>query len=76
MKNHGLQEKIVVNSSQKFHFIGSVGLKDGATIAKIINQTEGLMLYDQFAKVEVAKYLVDGIITNYTGFSSIFKGEN
>jgi hypothetical protein len=74
MKDHGLQEKIVVNSSQKFHVIRPVALTDGMPTGNILNQTEGFLPNNDIARADVAKYLVDGIVTDYTGFSSICKG--
>lgn len=74
MKDHGLQEDIVVNSSQKFHIIRPVGLTDGIATGKILNQTEGFLPNNDITRADVAKYLVDGIITEKTGFSSICKG--
>jgi hypothetical protein len=73
MKDHGLQEEIVVNSSQKFHIIRPVALTDGMPTGKILNKTEGFLPNNDITRADVAIYLVDGIITEKTGFSSICK---
>jgi hypothetical protein len=74
MKDHGLQEEAVVNSSQKFHIIRPVGLTDGMPTGKILNQTEGFLPNNDIARADVAKYLVDSLIADKTGFSCICKG--
>jgi|GEM_PF-830337 uncharacterized protein YbjT (DUF2867 family) len=73
MKDHGLQEDIVVNSSQKFHIIRPVGLTDGVETGKILNKTEGFMPSNIIARADVAKYLVDSMLADKNGFSSICK---
>jgi len=74
MKDHGLQEEIVVNSSRKFHIVRPVGLKDGLATGIIINQTKGFMPYNDITRADVAKYLIDNMISDKTGFSSICRG--
>lgn len=73
MKDHGLQEDAVVNSSQKFHIIRPVGLRDGEATNKITIQAEGFLPHNDILRADVAKYLVDSMIADKTGFSSICK---
>jgi hypothetical protein len=74
MNDHGLQEDIVKNSAQKFHIIRPVGLTDRIAIGKVINQTEGFLPYNDISRADVAKYIVDNLLADKTGFSSICKG--
>jgi len=65
MKDHGIQEEIVVKSSQKFHIIRPVGLTDGELTGKILNHTEGLMPNNQISRADVARYLVDSLANDF-----------
>lgn len=73
MIDHGLQENIVVKSNQNFHIVRPVGLKDGEAIGSIIVQPEGFLPYNDIRRADVAKYLVDSLLKERTGFSSICK---
>ncbi len=74
MNDHGLQEDMVVNSGQKFHIIRPVGLTDGIATGKVLNQTKGFLPNNDISRADVAKYIVDNLLADKTGFSSICKG--
>jgi len=74
MNDHRLQEDIVTNSPQRFHIIRPVGLTNGIAIGKVINQTEGFLPNNDISRADVAKYIVDNLLADKTGFSSICKG--
>jgi hypothetical protein len=75
MIDHENQEKVVINSQQKFHIIRPVGLKDGEATGNVLVQTTGYPPYNDIRRSDVANYLTRCLISNYTGFSSICKAK-
>jgi len=73
MKDHAAQEEIVINSTYKYHILRPVGLTDGDLTGKTLNQTQGFLPNNQISRADVAKYLVESLINEKIGFSSICK---
>jgi len=75
MIDHENQEKTVINSNQQFHIIRPVGLKDGEATGKVLVQPEGFLPFNDIRRSDVAQYLVDCMLNEYTGFSSICRAK-
>jgi len=73
MEDHNLQEEIVTSSSFDFHIVRPVGLTDEGLSESIICKNEGTMPSDKISRADVALYLVDSMLNDKTGFSSISK---
>lgn len=71
MNDHTAQEAVITKSSHEFHIVRPVGLTDGKLSANVLNQTQGLMPSNQISRADVALYLVESMLLNKTGFSSI-----
>jgi nucleoside-diphosphate-sugar epimerase len=74
MNDHEIQEKVVIESNNPYHIVRPVGLTDGMATGNIINQTEGFLPNNDISRADVAKYVVDSLLAEKTGFSSICKG--
>ncbi len=73
MKDHELQEETIVNSGFEFHIIRPVGLTDGLATGKIIIQNSGILPNNTISRSDAAQYLVDSLLSDQSGFSSICK---
>ncbi|MFN0204212.1 MAG: NAD(P)-binding oxidoreductase [Bacteroidia bacterium] len=73
MKDHELQEEAIVNSGLKFHIIRPVALNDGLATGKIIIQNARFLPNNTISRADVAQYLVESLLSNKSGFSSICK---
>ena len=71
MTDHGVQEILVIDSGYKYHIIRPVGLKDNAPNGEVHVQDEGYLPSQAIQRADVAKYLVDSLVENKEGFSSI-----
>lgn len=71
MNDHEAQEKIVQASGQTFHIVRPVGLKDGAATGKVLVQNQGVLPKNTIQRADVAQYLVDSLIGDREGYSSI-----
>lgn len=71
MNDHTIQEETITKSSFEFHIIRPVGLTNGELSGKVLNQTEGMMPSNQISRADVARYLVENMVNNKVGFSSI-----
>ncbi len=71
MKDHEAQEKIVRESGQAFHIIRPVGLKDGDATGNVLVQNQGVLPKNTIQRADVAQYLVDSLVEEKAGFSSI-----
>ncbi|MEL7534993.1 MAG: NAD(P)-binding oxidoreductase [Bacteroidota bacterium] len=74
MLDHEKQEKIVEESGQKFHIVRPVGLKDGPANGNVLLQNQGVLPKNTIQRADVAQYLVDSLLENKEGFSSICQG--
>lgn len=74
MKDHTLQEDYVKKNSGGYHIVRPVALKNGPKSGKINEQTGGKLPNGDITRADVAKYLVDSMISNKTGANSICKG--
>lgn len=75
MQDHGLQEEAVVKSGFPFHIIRPVGLTDGVATGKVLVQNAGFLPNNSIARADVALYLVESLLSDRSGFSSICKEE-
>ena len=73
MLDHNLQEEIVTKSFKKFHIVRPVELTNGNLTGKIHDQKEGFLPSSKISRADVAKYLVEAMLNNKNGFSSICK---
>lgn len=73
MTDHNIQEEIVTSSSLEFHIVRPVGLTDGELSGNVICKNEGTMPSDKISRADVALYLVESMVDNKSGFSSICK---
>ncbi len=71
MNDHAIQEKMVIDSQLKFHIIRPVGLKDGEATDTVHVQEKGYLPKEYIQRADVAKYLIDSLLENKEGFSSI-----
>lgn len=71
MNDHKNQEGIVTESQFQYHIIRPVALKDGNATANIYTNSEGFLPSNYITRADVAKYMVDCLIAEKTGFSSI-----
>jgi len=75
MLDHNIQEEIVTISSQEFHIVRPVELTNGELTGKIHDQKQGFSPGSKISRADVAKYLVEGMLNNKNGFSSICKSD-
>jgi len=75
MLDHNIQEEIVTISSQEFHIVRPVELTNGELTGKIHDQKQGFLPGSKISRADVAKYLVEGMLNNKNGFSSICKSD-
>jgi nucleoside-diphosphate-sugar epimerase len=75
MKDHKIQEDVVVNSQVQYHILRPVGLKDGNSLGVIHVQNEGFLPRNDIRRADVAKYLVDSMSEGKTGISGICQGQ-
>jgi len=71
MIDHGVQERFVTESDCKYHIIRPVGLKDNEATGDVHVQADGYLPSQAIQRADVAKYLVDSLVSNTYGFSSI-----
>lgn len=71
MLDHSLQETYLKNSSIPVHIIRPVGLRDGEGQGEVHVQNEGFLPGNVIQRADVAKYLVECLLENKTGVSSI-----
>ena len=71
MKDHELQEEIVVSNTGGYHIIRPVGLTNEIGSGKIIAEEENALLNSKVSRANVAKYLVDSMSENVSGKHSI-----
>jgi nucleoside-diphosphate-sugar epimerase len=74
MNDHRLQENHVMNNSNEFHIVRPVALKNGPLSEKINEQTGGQLPNGDITRADVAKYIIDGMLSNKKGANSICKG--
>lgn len=75
MIDHEKQEAAVIKSKQKFHIIRPVGLKDGEATGNVLVKPDGFPPFNDIRRSDVAKYLVECMLSGYEGFSSICKAK-
>lgn len=73
MKEHKLQEIAIIESGLKHHITRPVALKNGPSTGNIHNQTQGFLPHGDITRADVAKYMVDSLLANKQGTSSICK---
>jgi len=73
MLDHNLQEEIVTKSLKEFHIVRPVELTNGDLTGKIHDHKEGFLPSSKISRADVAKYLVEAMLNNKNGFSSICK---
>lgn len=73
MKNHNLQEKYVITNSGSYHIIRPVALKNGPQTGQVNEQTGGRLPNGDITRSDVAKYLIEGLLSNKKGANSICK---
>ena len=71
MNDHQQQEELVKSSSYPYHIIRPVGLKDGKSSRGIHVQPEGFLPGNTIMRVDLAIYLIDSMVENKTGESSV-----
>jgi nucleoside-diphosphate-sugar epimerase len=71
MNDHQKQEELVTNSPYPYHIIRPVGLKDGESLGDYHVQTEGFLPDNTILRADLAKYLVQSMVENKSGFSAI-----
>jgi hypothetical protein len=71
MLDHNLQEEIVTKSSLEYHIIRPVELTNGELSGKLHDQKQGFLPWSKISRADVAKYLVEAMLNNKNGFSSI-----
>jgi nucleoside-diphosphate-sugar epimerase len=74
MKDHELQESYINNYSGQYHIIRPVALKDTAGTGKIIENNDAPLPNSDISREDVATFIVDGVLSNKVGVSSICKG--
>jgi nucleoside-diphosphate-sugar epimerase len=75
MTDHGLQEEYVMaNNPGGYHIVRPVALKNGPESGKINEQTGGQLPNGDITRADVAKYIIDGMLSNKKGANSICKG--
>ena len=74
MTDHDLQENAVVSNTDKYHIIRPVALKNGPATGNIHTQTAGKLPNGTILRADLAKYLVDSMLSNTTGVSSVCSG--
>ena len=71
MKDHELQEEVVCSNKGGYHIIRPVGLTNESGSDKIIAEEEKVLPKSKISRANVAKYLVDSLISNVKGKHSI-----
>ncbi len=71
MKDHELQEKVVVSNPGGYHIIRPVGLTNDIGSGKIIAEEEKALSNSKISRANVAKYIVDSMNENITRNHSI-----
>ncbi len=71
MEDHQQQEEFVTNSSYPYHIIRPVGLKDGESLGEVHVQNEGFLPSNSIKRVDVAKFLIKGMLEDLSGISAI-----
>ena len=71
LKDHELQENIVSSNLGGFHIIRPVALKNSEATENILSVSEGPLPNGDISRADVAKFLVEGMLSDQTGFSSI-----
>ena len=71
MLDHNLQEEIVTKSFPEYHIVRPVELTNGDLTGKIHDRKEGFLPGSKISRADVAKYLVEAMLNNKNGFSSI-----
>jgi len=74
MKDHELQERIVISNSGGYHIIRPVALKNGEATGNIYSQKEGPLPKGDISRADVGKFLIDSMLSDKNGCSSICKG--
>lgn len=73
MKDHELQESYVRTNSGGYHIIRPVALKNGPLSGNITDQPEGYLPNGDITRSDVAKYLIESMLSNKNGSNSICK---
>ena len=71
LEDHRKQEEIVKQSSNPYHILRPVGLKDGDQVGEVHLQPEGRLPSASIKRSDVAKFLVDSLIENVEGISAL-----
>lgn len=71
MDDHQAQEDAVMNSSYPFHIIRPVGLTDSKPFGEVHVQETGFLPQNYIPRADVAKFVVESLIENKNGSSSI-----
>jgi len=71
MNDHTEQEKLVRNSSNPYHILRPVALKDGEATGEIHVQNEGFLPSNSIKRADVAKFLVESLLENKEGINGI-----
>lgn len=74
MKDHELQENIVITNPGGYNIIRPVALKDGPSTGNIHSQKDGPLPVGYISREDVAKYLVASLLSDNNGAISICKG--
>ena len=68
-----MQEEVAKQNQGRYHIILPVALKNRPQTGKIIGQKEGPLPNGDIARYDVAKFIIEVILTNATGTQSISK---
>ena len=71
LKDHELQEEIVSSNLGGFHIIRPVALKNSEATENIYSVSEGQLPNGDISRADVAKFLVERMLSNKSGYSSI-----
>lgn len=71
MKDHELQEELVLSNTGGYHIIRAVGLTNEPGSGKIIAEEENALPNSKVSRANVAKYLVESLNENISGKHSL-----
>ncbi len=73
MKDHDLQESVTITNPGGYHIIRAVALKNDIGTGKIHSQQTGFLPHGDISRADVAKFIVDSLLSDKTGAISICK---